>query len=264
MNYKLISTDFDDTLLDNKKQVTDFTKDTLFKYRNNGFKIVGVTARPLMAVTKTLDIDMFDYVILNNGTHIYDVKNKKGEVINKIDSNIVDDINNRYKDKCKNMAFITYDVYYTLRYLNDKPFNVILDRKLNEVSVERINIMLDSTFDLEEEVSYINNSFNGVYAIIMQDSNSSLRWITVSPNGINKANTLKLLGERIGISLDEMIFFGDSLNDIEVIKEVGLGVAMKNAIEKIKQVSASETEFTNDEDGVAKYLIRNIKLKENL
>ena len=50
-----------------------------------------------------------------------------------------------------------------------------------------------------------------------------------------------------------MIFFGDGLNDLEVMDEVGLGVAMGNALEEIKDKSKEVTE-TNNEDGIVKFL----------
>ena len=59
------------------------------------------------------------------------------------------------------------------------------------------------------------------------------------------------------ISLDEMIFFGDGLNDLEVIAEVGLGVAMGNALEEIKDKSKEVTE-SNNEDGIVKFLDRKL------
>ena len=260
MKYKLISTDFDDTLLNDKKRVSEFTKETLYKYKEAGYIIVGVTARPLTAVTTILDINIFDYLILNNGSNIYDVKNNTFTNLNNISLDTLLKINSKYEDICKNMAFITSDVYYTLRYLNDLPFNVILDKGLEEITVERINIMLDSTFSLDDEVAYINNNFDDIYAIIMQDSKSPLRWLTVSPKGVNKFNSLKLLGEKLNIEIDNMIFFGDGPNDLEIIGNVGLGISMKNALDIVKKASKEETEFTNDEDGVAKYLIKNIKI----
>ena len=59
------------------------------------------------------------------------------------------------------------------------------------------------------------------------------------------------------ISLDEMIFFGDGLNDLEVMAEVGLGVAMGNALEEIKDKSKEVTE-SNNEDGIVKFLDRKL------
>jgi hydroxymethylpyrimidine pyrophosphatase-like HAD family hydrolase len=54
-------------------------------------------------------------------------------------------------------------------------------------------------------------------------------------------------------SLENVMAFGDEENDYEMIEQVGVGVAMGNAIPKIKQVATAET-LSNTEDGVAAYL----------
>ena len=74
MNYKLIAMDFDGTLLSENKTVSKANKEKLTELKNKGYIIVGVTARNLTSVQHVCDIQMFNYLILNNGTYIYDVK----------------------------------------------------------------------------------------------------------------------------------------------------------------------------------------------
>ncbi len=71
MNYKIISMDFDGTLLTSDKKVTDKTKQVLLKYKNENYIIIGATARNLASASNVCDINMFDYLILNNGSYIY-------------------------------------------------------------------------------------------------------------------------------------------------------------------------------------------------
>ena len=47
----------------------------------------------------------------------------------------------------------------------------------------------------------------------------------------------------------------DEDNDVEMIEYAGLGVAMNNAIPDLKAIANDETKFTNNEDGLAEYLI---------
>ena len=77
MNYKIISMDFDGTLLTSDKQVTEETRKTLMELKEKSYIIIGITARILPSVKNVCDINMFDYLILNNGNSLYDVKNKK-------------------------------------------------------------------------------------------------------------------------------------------------------------------------------------------
>ena len=65
--------------------------------------------------------------------------------------------------------------------------------------------------------------------------------------GVNKLNSLRYILNELGTSIDRVMFFGDDVNDIELIKECGIGVAMGNAVEKVKDV-ANYITSTNEED----------------
>ncbi|MGL5989303.1 HAD family hydrolase [Cetobacterium sp.] len=77
---------------------------------------------------------------------------------------------------------------------------------------------------------------------------------------VNKGETLKRVLKEKGIEMSECIAFGDAQNDIEMLKAVGVGVAMGNAHESLKQ-SADYITDTNDNNGVAKFL-KNILSKK--
>ena len=68
--------DFDGTLLNDSKEVTKKTKDTLRAAREKNIKIVGVTARTLERAKNVVDKRLFDYLILNNGAFVVDENNK--------------------------------------------------------------------------------------------------------------------------------------------------------------------------------------------
>jgi hypothetical protein len=73
------------------------------------------------------------------------------------------------------------------------------------------------------------------------------------PNN-TKGTAVEALCQHLGISLSEVVAFGDGENDAEMLEAVGKGVAMKNARPKAKACANEVTEFTNDEDGVATHL----------
>lgn len=74
----------------------------------------------------------------------------------------------------------------------------------------------------------------------------------IRPN-VNKAQGLALLGQKLGIALSEMCAFGDGGNDLEMLREVGLGVAMANADPRVTAV-ADATTTSNEEQGVLQFI----------
>jgi Cof subfamily protein (haloacid dehalogenase superfamily) len=74
----------------------------------------------------------------------------------------------------------------------------------------------------------------------------------------DKANALKRLSEYLDIPLKNITVFGDSLNDIEMFKIAGTSVAVSNALDEVKKEASIILPYSNDEDGVARYLNREI------
>ena len=70
------------------------------------------------------------------------------------------------------------------------------------------------------------------------------------PPGIDKAASLQLLIERLGLSREELMAVGDGYNDLSMIRFAGLGVAMANAAREV-QDAADYITYSNQEDGVA-------------
>ena len=73
------------------------------------------------------------------------------------------------------------------------------------------------------------------------------------PKGLSKGASLLEIAKYYGIDQADIIAFGDELNDETMIEVAGTGVAMGNAVEKIKEIADYIT-LSNDEDGIADYL----------
>lgn len=89
----------------------------------------------------------------------------------------------------------------------------------------------------------------------LEISNSSIYNLEINPLGVSKATALEQLCEHMGISMQEVIAVGDSLNDIKAIKAAGLGVAMENAQDEVKAAADAIT-FSNNDHGVAEVIRR--------
>lgn len=72
-----------------------------------------------------------------------------------------------------------------------------------------------------------------------------------------KANAVRLLAERYGYNMNQIVSFGDDYNDVDMLKQCGTGVAVSNAIDEAKSAADYICE-SNDDDGVAKWIEANI------
>jgi hypothetical protein len=75
---------------------------------------------------------------------------------------------------------------------------------------------------------------------------------------VGKEIAVSAIAKNLGITMNEVMCFGDDFNDLELFKAVGYSVAMGNAEDDLKK-TATETTLTNDEDGVAAVLERILK-----
>ena len=77
--------------------------------------------------------------------------------------------------------------------------------------------------------------------------------IDVLNGGISKAKGLSILSDNLGVKREEIITVGDNINDMEMIEYAGLGVAMGNAPDQVKD-KADYVTASNNDDGLAKFL----------
>lgn len=260
MKYKMIAADFDGTLLTSDKRITEKTKSILSECRNNSCVIVGVTARNISSVKNVLDVQMFDYIVLNNGSDIYYVKEDRVESVSSIDKDIAKKIYDACEGISPEIDFCTpYNYLLKTNIKSDpRPFVKYING-IDEVtdSISRINVFFHDESELERNRSLIENSFDTVNVVKMLDTDqkNSRIWLTVNPKNVNKLNTLLKVCDEVKCSIDEVIFFGDGENDLLLLENVGMGVAMGNAINEVKEKSKAVT-LTNDEDGIFDYLTR--------
>ena len=96
----------------------------------------------------------------------------------------------------------------------------------------------------------------------MQGSEDKSGWLVINPKGISKFTTLLDYATENGIKETEILYFGDGLNDLEVMNSNVYSVAMGNALPEVKKVS-KEITLTNNEDGIGKFLSKRLIRKED-
>jgi Cof subfamily protein (haloacid dehalogenase superfamily) len=89
-------------------------------------------------------------------------------------------------------------------------------------------------------------------------------FLEILPYGVDKGTGLAKVAEVLGIPRNAVLAIGDSMNDEAMIRWAGIGVAMANGDERIKDIAAMVTDKSNDDDGVADLIERYILGKESL
>jgi len=79
-------------------------------------------------------------------------------------------------------------------------------------------------------------------------------FLEILPPATDKGTALAKIAGIKGISADETLAIGDSMNDEAMIRWAGIGVAMANGDERIKSIADFVTDSTNDTDGVAEVI----------
>lgn len=125
---------------------------------------------------------------------------------------------------------------------------IIYDPKLSyNIDFEPNNVLFACHPDkIEEAIVQIDDSFNDKFTFIK----STPYYYEVMPKGIGKGESLLEIAKYYDIPIEDTIAFGDEENDLTMIKTAGIGVAMGNATDLVKE-AADYITLSNDEDGIA-------------
>lgn len=259
-NVKMIVTDLDGTLLDLDKSYSLNVKNYLAKLKNSGIIIVLATGRILdSAIDVTDGAEFASYIISSNGCIVYDMKNKKElltrnipmpdviklcrNYINKTD--FIDICNNHHYNNLSRKE--TEDIGFTKKIRDVKTF---FTNEQNVTLLGLANKNKEALMDIYNEIEQVYPEYE---VFIMQDSFSDNKWVEVMPKSVNKIAGIKRICEIENIDLNDVMAFGDGLNDVEMIHGVGIGVAMGNSLDEVKS-SAKYVAPSHREDGVYKFL----------
>ena len=79
-------------------------------------------------------------------------------------------------------------------------------------------------------------------------------YLEIQSKDSGKGEALMWLASYIGLDTERVMSFGDSMNDVSMMQKAPLSVAMINGLDEIKALARFNTEYTNNEDGVARFL----------
>lgn len=258
--YKLLAVDMDGTLLNSKGELTEKNKNALKAAMSKGVKVVITSGRAIHSIKRFLIeaglTGENDYAITYNGGAVYNLKNFECIAYKGITGRNLFEI----KELCESldMKMIAYDWNYSLAEEENEytiferehigsPVKLVSYKEYVKEDDEIIKVILfDNPDALDEKMKKIPQEFYENYNIV-----KSLPWVLeILPKECNKGYGLEIMAKQLNIKREEIISIGDQANDLEMIEFAGLGVAMGNAIEEVKNI-ASYVTTDNDNDGVA-------------
>ena len=242
--------DLDETVLNYNRDVDDFTLCTLRYYQRKGHKLVINTARSLRNTKDLIKKIKPDYSILYGGSMIVDKDNQiifsspiKKDILNSVIKDII--------NKVKAITVETKDEIFSSEQSNFAPYFDFRNNMFNDDAYKLLFAVVD-----DDLIVNMANKYNLNYVTY-----SNLIWHRFVPKNVSKylgiVNLLKITNG----SLDECIAFGDDYGDIEMINKCKYGVVMSNAYESVKKEVKGLECGSNNDYGVARFLIKFFKEK---
>ena len=267
---KLIALDLDGTLLTTDKKLTDYSKEVLAKAIAQGCEVVVSSGRPISAIPKDLlEFPGMRYVVSANGARIVDLKERKTLYENLIPVETaakVLDVFTQYDDiyeifvegigYTQAEGMMKLEHYFPTTAMQDYMVKTRIPVEDVKATLYKFNRPLDKLhgiFHSRDEKKLAAKQLAEIPGLEVTGAFGNNHEVNAA--GTNKGDGLKRLGEIIGIRVDEMMACGDGMNDYEMLRTVGLAVAMENGHEDVKAIADYVT-VPNDEDGVAKAIER--------
>lgn len=233
---KLIALDMDGTLLNDDGMITPYTQKVIEEVQEQGITVVLSTGRPLSMCTSFADqLSLNSYIITANGAEIWTADEQLLER-HTMEAKKIKELWNIGHEQRVHMWLVATDAIF----IDDAVPEDFSKYEWLKIGFGRLSLS-------EKELLWQSIKHDKSLEI----SNSSPRNIEVTKTGVHKANAIQSLCTRLEINMEEVMAIGDSLNDLKMIEQVGIEIAMKNAQQKVLE-AADYITATNNEDGVAK------------
>ena len=284
--YKLIAVDLDGTLLNSYGITTPNTINTIKKVIEKGIEVIIASGRPIDSIkTIAKEIGSNNYFIGGNGAIVYDIKEDKPiyekymskekvlEIIKICEENSIS--YNVYTDKTILAKALKHNVlYYHKENLNkeeEKKTNINIVNDMYEYVKEMKEEKFMKITICDESKSVFNSIIKKIKKVseidILEVSHMSRKIIKqgteeipieyyyteISLANVDKWNAIEFLIKKLGIKPEEVMTFGDNINDKKMIEKAGHGVVMEGSTPIVTKV-ADEVAKSNNNEGVARIL----------
>ena len=268
MKPHLIVLDLDGTLLTDEKIISEKTMQTLKKAEEKGHHIMIATGRPYRASEVYYrQLGLRTPIVNFNGAFVHHPTDNSWKTIHEpISLPIVTDVIDAMQQFSYHniVAEVKDDVY--MHYHDEKLLTIfgfgdptITQGDIRQyLKVNPTSLLIQAD---EAQVDPIRSHLAEVHAEVIDHRRWGAPWhvIEIVRHGLNKAVGISHVSKWMDIPKERIIAFGDEDNDLEMIDYAGVGVAMGNAIDRLKSIADEVTDSNND-DGIARVLHERLHL----
>ena len=268
---KIIALDLDGTLLNSRKELTEGCLTALERAAAKGIEIVPTTGRFFGGMPQIIrELPFLHYAITINGAQVYDIRSDRAVSKTEIPwqraieiMEYLDTLPVLYDCFMDNWGWMSRDLWERVEEYTDNPHYIRMLRELRKPVPELKAYLAELRHDIQKTQFFTRDA--ALRQRLLKELPAMLPDIAVTTsvsdnvelNHINahKGAAIRQLAEYLGVSVSSVMACGDGLNDVSMLREAGLGVAMANACDEVKAVADVITESC-DEDGVARAIER--------
>lgn len=257
---KLVVTDMDGTLLNSRGEVSAHFYDLFEQLKANNIHFVAASGRQYHSIVRKLSPIVEDITIIAENGGIA----KRGAeelLVTHMDNESIHQIIKLLRT-IENTYIVLCGVQSSYIETSDKAFIELFNEYYATYKqVDDLTKVDDDQF-IKIAVYHFDNSESFIYPSVkhlegsLQVKVSGLNWLDISHPNAHKGHALELLQNKLGITKDQTMVFGDYNNDLEMLGMAHFSYAMENAHPNVKQIAKYSTK-SNDDNGV-EYILQQL------
>ncbi len=282
MNIKLVASDLDGTIIDRNNFIAKENLDAIELIHSKKIPFVVCTGKSY-SVSKTICENFkANYGIFGNGAQIVDLQNDEElnrKILKPKQINYCIKLARKhnlhihfYTDTSivtENLKYMDLRNYFLKDYnATELKFCIVpnIEKYIEEENPDIFSLVLTTDNSIAELEEIINKHLTVSTSLINKKGvykdniiNREYEYLNIAPNNINKNQALAFLSSLLGISQSEMLAIGDNVNDLEMIKNCGIGIAVGEAYNELKNNSDYITTKTVTDGAFAEAINKFIK-----
>jgi Cof subfamily protein (haloacid dehalogenase superfamily) len=259
---RLFAFDLDGTLLDSTKKLSNANLEALREIQESGAVIVFASGRLGSSMCRYCSEDLEISMLTLNGAAVYMGKDLSSQLIFEapLDAKYANYLLSYAQNQKFALNYYINDKLYTIKNLKNRSWidlyyqqtsteYVFLDTfdQFSDCTPSKILFVGDSS-EIDKQEAYFRSLWkDSIYICRTWD-----HYLEFLNPLANKGTGLKKLAQAHGLDLSQTIAFGDAENDIPMLETAGMGIAVGNALNKVKAVASKVSSWSNDEDAIAR------------